>query len=162
MRYNGDVSEITISQSELAKLLGISQPRISQLIDEKVVIKDEGDPRGSVYLFDSAKNYFLSNKTSSDGVNYWQEKARNEKVKRELNELKLQERQGELYDAADVESAIAETIVTLRTNLLALPAKFSSQLEGKSKAEIYQLLNAEIEDKLQEISQLDVEKLKSE
>ena len=67
-----------------------------------------------------------------------------------------------MYDAADVESAIAETIVTLRTNLLALPAKFSSQLEGKSKAEIYQLLNAEIEDKLQEISQLDVENLKSE
>ena len=162
MRYDGNVLDLTVTQTTLGKLLGLSQQRVNQLIDEKIVIKDEGDPRGSVYLFDSAKNYFLSNKTSSDGVNFWNEKAKNEKVKRELNELKLRERQGELYEAADIESAIAETIVTLRTNLLALPAKFSSQLEGKSKAEIYQLLNAEIEDKLQEISQFSVEKLRSE
>ena len=98
------------------------------------------------------RNYYLR-QVEKSGEDYFKVKARHEEVKKQLNELKLLERQGELYEAADIESALAEILVTLRTNLLALPAKFSTQLEGKSRAEIYKILNSEIEDKLQELSQ---------
>lgn len=155
MRYDADLKdflELTVTQTFFGKLVGVSQQRINQLIEEEVVIRDESDKRGGIFLFDSLKNFYLSNKTSSDGVNYWQEKARHEKVKREQNELKLQQMQGEVYSAADIDAALAEILVALRNNLLGLPAKFATQLENKNREEINQILTAEIEDKLVEIS----------
>ncbi len=161
MKVNGDVAKITVSQSDLSRALNISRQRISQLIQEKIFLRDDTDPTGGIFLFESLRNYYLR-QVEKSGEDYFKVKAQHEEVKKQLNELKLQERQGELYDAADVESALAGVVVTLRTNLLALPAKFSTQLEGKSRAEIYKILNSEIEDKLQEISQLRVEDLKTD
>ena len=161
MRYDGDLNDfldLTVTQTFFGKLVGLTQQRINQLIEENVVLRDESDKRGGVFLFDSLKNFFQSDKTSSDGVNYWQEKARHEKVKREQNELKLQQMQGEVFDAAEVESALAEILVALRNNLLGLPAKFATQLENKNRDEIYKILTDEIEDKLVEISNLNFDK----
>lgn len=153
MKYKGDIKEITVTQTALGAALGISQQRINQLADEEICVRDEFDKQGGVFLFDSLKNYFLSkNQSATGGVNFWAEKALNEKAKREMNELKLQQARGELYVAADVESAFVEMLTALRSNLLALPAKLSAQLEGKSREEIYRSLNAELEERLEELS----------
>lgn len=96
-----NIEELTVSQTDLAKALNLSRVRIYQLIEEKVVIKDESDPTGGVYLFQSVANYYSSKK--ENGINYWTEKAEHERVKREINELKLQELEKQVYSAAEIE-----------------------------------------------------------
>ena len=91
-------------------------------------------------------------KSGKEGVNYFKEKGLHERVKREQAEIKLAQMKGELYEAETVERGIIEILATLRTHLTALPAKFSAQLEGKSREEIYQILTVEIEDKLSELA----------
>ena len=152
-RVRGDIIEMTVSQTQLAAVLGISQPRVNQLIDEGIVIRDEQSKTGEVLLYESLQNYFLSKKATGAGVNFWKEKALHEKAKRELAELKVASRRGELYEAATVEAVLVELLTTFRNKLTGLPAKYSSRLTGKSRGEIYDLLTAAVEEELTELSE---------
>ena len=153
MKVSCDTRKITVTQTDLAKALNLSRQRITQLIQEKIILRDETDPSGGVFLFDSLKNYWLK-AVEKSGDDYFKVKTEHEEVKKNLSEVKLRQLEGDLYLAVDVENALAEILVTLRTNLLSLPAKFASQLENKSSAEISAILTEEIEDKLQELSSL--------
>ena len=58
MKINEDPRNINVSQMNLAKGLGLSVNRISQLINEGIVIRDDDDDaRGAVFLLQSARNY---------------------------------------------------------------------------------------------------------
>ena len=162
MKVKENIKELTTSQYNLSKALGLTPQRVNQLIDEGVVIRDEGDKSGGVMLFDSLKNYFSSKVKNADGLDYWDEKAKHEKVKRETSELKLKKLDGSVYDAKTVELAMTEQLVTLRTKLLGLPVKLTPQLEGKKKNEIYDLMTSEIEDILNELSEYDPKMFKEE
>lgn len=156
MKIKSDLRKLTCTQRALAECLELTAARINQLIDEEVVIRDEEDKQSSVFVFDSLKNYFLSNKVSSDGVNYWKEKGLHEAAKRKTAELNYRKLEGSVYDAATVESAFAEMLTSLRNNLLGLPSKFATQLENQSRESIYSILTAEIENLLDELSKGDI------
>ena len=55
-----------------------------------------------------------------------------------------------------------EQLVTLRTKLLGLPVKLAPQLEGKNKGEIYELMTAEVEEALSELSEYKPEMFQEE
>lgn len=155
MKVSKDIRLLTTTQSNLARAFGLTQPRISQLIDLGLVVRDEKDPMGGVKIFESTKLYYSSKVAAEDGdetLDLIAEKARHERVKREQSEIKLAQMKGELYEAATVEQAMIEIVTTLRTHLTALPAKLSTQLEMKTREEIYQTLTREIEDRLEELS----------
>jgi len=152
MRIVGAISEATCSQSQLARALSLTQPRINQLIDEGIVIRDESSKVGEVMLLESLQNYLLSKNATGDNVNFWREKGLHEKAKRELAEVKLAKTRGELYEASAVESVLSEILTNFRSKLLGLPAKYAAQLEGKSRAKIYQLLNSAVEENLSELA----------
>ena len=158
MKIVENLKKLTTTQSNLARALGITQPRVNQLIEEEIIIRDESDMSGGVFIFDSLKNYWrikgVATENNSENLDLFTEKAKHEKVKREQNEIKLQQMQGEVLDALEVENILSELTVKLRSNLLGLPAKFATILEGKSRAEINKILTAEIEDKLTELSNL--------
>lgn len=151
-KYNGDIAEISVTQTSFGKFIGYSQQKVSQMAADKEIIRDESDKSGRIMLAASLRDYYLSNKATGDNVSYWKEKAKREQVNRQIDEIKLCKLQGELYEAETVERGIIEILATLRTHLTALPAKFSAQLEGKSREEIYQTLTVEIEDKLSELA----------
>lgn len=153
VEITGELSEATTTQAKLARYLGVSKAYMSQLAEEgNILVKDESDERGKIFAFDSLKNYLLLKKSGKEGVNYFKEKGLHERVKREQAEIKLAQMKGELYEAATVEQAMIEIVTTLRTHLTALPAKLSTQLEMKTREEIYQTLTREIEDRLEELS----------
>ena len=155
LKISKDIRLLTTTQSNLARAFGLTQPRISQLIDVGLVVRDEKDPMGGVKIFESTKLYYGSKAAAEDGdgtLDLIAEKARHEKVKREQSEIKLRQMKGELYEAETVERAIIEILATLRTHLTALPAKLATRLEGKSRDEIYAVLTNEIEDRLEEVS----------
>lgn len=148
----GSIKDLSCSQSQLARALSLTQPRVNQLIDEGIVIRDEQSKTGEVMLFESLQNFFLSKNPTGDGVNFWKEKGLHEKAKRELAEVKLAKTRGELYEASTVETAFITMLSILRTHLLGLPSKMAPQLEGKSRVDIYNILAAEIEERLTEMS----------
>ncbi|MBQ3442353.1 MAG: hypothetical protein IJG33_03805, partial [Selenomonadaceae bacterium] len=117
-----------------------------------VIVRDELSRSGQVLLFESLRNYFLSKKPNDDGVNYWTEKARHEKAKRELAELKLQKERAEVYDAAEYEAALLEALTDFKTKLTGLGHKLAKRLEGKNSAAICDIIDAEIDLALKELS----------
>lgn len=163
MKVAEDPRKITVSQTNLAKAIGLTVGRVSQLIQEGVVIRDEKDGRGGVKLVESIRNYDMlkagGGRPSADDdeteetVDYYTEKARHEKAKRELTELQLAKAEANAYDARTVELVMTEMLSNLRTQLLGMPSKLAPILEGKPKDDIYTILNAEIEDKLSELSE---------
>ncbi|WP_295163401.1 hypothetical protein [Selenomonas sp. F0473] len=155
MKVTGDPRKITVSQSNLAKTLGITSGRVNQLIGEGVVIRDDKDARGGVFLVESIRNYARLKGEGSgaeDDPDYMAEKARHEKVKRELSELKLAKAEARAYDARTVELVMTEMLSNLRTQLLGLPSKLAPMLEQKRRDEIYSIMTGELETSLSELS----------
>ena len=140
---------MSVSQGFMAKVLGLTQGRISQLLDEGILVRDEesGQPR----LLDGIKNYYLSKNAAGSGVNFWTEKALHEKAKRELAEVKVAQRKGELYEAPAVEQFLAECIIIFRGKLLGMGHKLAKRLEGRTAAEVCDIIDAEVTEILEEL-----------
>lgn len=152
MKISRDLKHLTTTQTELARALGLTQPRIHQLIQEGIV---ERDDHGAVLVIASLQNYYRTQTGGTDGdeLDYMEEKAKHEKIKREIAELKLAMMEGNAYSAKTVELVMTEMLSNLRTQLLGLPTKLAPQLEGKKKERIYTILTHEIEEKLSELSE---------
>jgi len=135
------------SARELAELLGISERRVNQLVNEEVLHREiEGD-----FVLTIAS--FYENKYSSkDEDDYWSEKALHEAAKRKLAELELAKRQNLSHDAADVERVMTDMLSKLRSQLLGIPAKMAARLENQSRSVIMTELSKEIKSRLTELS----------
>ena len=152
-QVKGEIALMSVSQRQMAAAIGLSQTRVNQLIDEGIMIRDAGRSDGRLMLLESLQNYFLSKNAESDeSVNFWKERSLHEKAKRQLAELKYQERCNELYEAATVEDFLTELIINARNKFLSVAPKLSPQLEGKSAAQIYEILDGEIRDVLMELA----------
>ena len=162
MRAVGEVKDITTTQVALAHYFGLSQQRVSQLINEGIVVRSQ-DGKG-VLVADSVKNYFTeqSKKTKSPTVNFWEEKGLLERAKRELAELKLEKARGKLYKADDVEKTFTALLMHIRTNLMNLANRLPQELEGCTEDEISAILNASFENLLEEMSNFDTKSLADE
>jgi predicted transcriptional regulator len=166
MKVTCDPRQITVSQTNLAKALGITNARVSQLIKEGVVFRDDEDKGGAVMLVKSVQSYTaykgVSASSETEDVDYMEEKGKHEKVKRELAELRLAKEEARAYDAKTVELVMIEMLSNLRTQLLGLPSKLAPIVEHKSKEEVYERLTEEIEAKLAELSEYSPEMFTSE
>ena len=154
MRLTGDWQDWTVSQAALGRILNLTPGRISQLVDEKIVTLNEADKNG-VCLVESLQNYWQSKQSREDGkgkVNFWEERGLHERAKRKMAELKLRKMKGELYAADAVDAAIFEILTNFRNKFTGVAAKLSPQLAGKNQNAIYDILNAEIEDLLNELA----------
>ena len=165
MKVSGRVKEITVTQRSLAAAIGITPARVNQLVKEGVVIRNEEDKGGGVYLYESVKNYWLTQKQTAgedEEINLDQERAKHERTKREIAELKLAMMESRAYDARTVELVMTEMLSNLRTQLLGLPSKMAPILAGNQKEQIYELMTKEIEEKLSELSEYSPELFTSE
>lgn len=159
MKINEDPRNITVSQTNLAKGLGLSINRIGQLISEGIVIRDDDDARGAVFLLQSVRNYERykaggkNAANNEDDVDINRERALREAAERKIAELKLAKMESRAYDARTVELVMTEQLSNLRTQLLGLPTKLAPILAEKSRDEIYEILTAEIKEKLAELSE---------
>lgn len=141
-------AEIRGGTSDLAKLLMITQRRVNQLADEGVIIRQI---EGNFILPEAINEYYAYKYQSNETIDYLAEKAKHEKAKRELTELELGKRRRELHEASDVEAVLSEMLTNFRAQIHGIPSKMAPMLFGKSKADIEELLNQEIEVRLSEI-----------
>ena len=141
--------EIRGNTGELAKLLNITQRRVNQLAEEKIITRQ---PEGDFVLPQAIAEFYSFKFQSDEAIDFMAEKALHEKAKRELAELELQKRRNEVHDAADVELVMTDMLTNLRSQLLGLPAKMAPQLANRDKDYIDQTLTDEIHARLTEIS----------
>lgn len=141
--------EIRGNTGELAKLLNITQRRVNQLAEEKIITRQ---PEGDFVLPEAIAEFYSFKFQSDEAIDFMAEKALHEKAKRELAELELQKRRNEVHDAADVELVMTDMLTNLRSQLLGLPAKMAVQLANRDKDYIDQTLTDEIHARLTEIS----------
>lgn len=157
MKVSGAVREMTVTQRQLADALGVTPARINHLIKDDIVVRDTENTSGAVYLYESVKRYWSGKKEQAPDIaaelNLTLEKAKHEKTKREMAELRLAKMEKQVYDAKTVELVVTEMLSNLRTQLLGLPSKLAPQLDGMSKEEIYDTMTREIEEKLSELSE---------
>lgn len=157
MKISKDLKLLTTTQTEMGRILGITQQRVSQLVKDGIVQLSENK---SVLVIESLKNFYkyqMGSSSDADSQNGMldlrTEQARHERAKREIAELKLAKMEGKLYDARVVEMVMVEMLSNLRTQLLGIPSKMAPLMVGKKKEEIYTDLTKEIESKLMELSE---------
>ncbi len=156
MLVTGDLSKVTVRQAALSDVLGVSRQRISQLVKDGVIVREPGNPSGAVLLVESLKNVYQSraeHANASSDININDERAKFERARRVLEELKVAKAMRKVYDARTVELVMTEELSTLRTQLLGLPSKLAPMLEGKTREEINSIMTREIEGKLMELSE---------
>lgn len=141
--------EIRGNTGELAKLLNITQRRVNQLAEEKIITRQ---PEGDFVLPEAIAEFYSFKFQSDEAIDFMAEKALHEKAKRELAELELQKRRNEVHDAADVELVMTDMLTNLRSQLLGLPAKMAVQLANRDKDYIDQTLTDEIYARMTELS----------
>lgn len=153
MKISKDLKKLTTTQTEMARILGITQPRVNQLIQNEIVVKDK---TGAVLVIDSLKNFYnskLGNGEDDEELDFTLERAKHERTKREIAELKLAQMQNKVYSARTVELVMTEMLSNLRTQLLGMPTKLAPQLEMQKREIIYDRMTQEITEKLSELSE---------
>lgn len=156
LKISVDLRTLVTTQTRLANALGITQQRVSQLIQDGIVATDD---KNQVLVVESLKNYYKLKGVGTTGdddgetLDLIVEKAKHERIKREIAELKLAKLERNAYSARTVELVLTEMLANLRTQLLGLPTKLAPLLEGLPKEAIYSRMMEEIEEKLRELSE---------
>lgn len=151
-------SEMTFTTAQLAEILGLTPRRVQQLAEEEVLVKAG---RGKYKAVESIQRYIqslqLKDQSGRDGeIDYFKERARHEKAKRERAELELAVMKGELHRSEDVRTVMNDMIAAFRSRILAIPSKLAPQLVGKTELPVIQeMLSHETHAALTELSNYD-------
>jgi phage terminase Nu1 subunit (DNA packaging protein) len=144
----------TITTDQLARFLLLTPRRIQQLIEEGVLRRardeDGNELRGKFYLVESAQGYirYLRARLESSDLSetkFLDARSRRMIAVAESAELQLAVLKGKLHRTEDVEFIMTNRDSAIRARLLAIPARITRLLIGKTDPpEIRELLNAEI------------------
>ncbi len=158
-----NIDSVTVSAAVLGDLVGVSDRRIRQMAEEGVIIRAA---KGRYKLVDSIKNYLLTLKLAAEGVgvdlvdgeiDYDEEKALHERIKRYISELKLQVMKGDLHKAGDVETVMSDMLVAFKTRIMNIPSKVAPILESRDASFIKEHLTKEVIEALNELKDYDPE-----
>lgn len=156
-----DITSICVSSKALGELLSVGDRQIRNLAEQGILKRNS---HGKYLLAESVKNYILTLKLSksTDGkintdyddetIDLDLEKAKHERIKMQITEIKLQLVKGMVHKSEDVERVITNMFVNFRSKMLALPAKLAPRLEEKKKTDIQEILKLEVTDALNELA----------
>jgi len=157
---------------ELAKLVDVTERRIQQIEQEGVIKSEPKKNNKDKREYDFAKSivalvrYFrkkADSRRSGDSEDMEAEKLRHLIVKREKEELLLEELKNDLHRTADIERVVGAALTRLRINLLAVPMGVAPLVREKTNVnEIAELINERICRALNEIATVDIDKLLDE
>lgn len=133
----------------LAACFGLSRPRIVQLANEGVLLRDENSKYS---ISDNVQRYINSKAGGDGGLSFDAERTKHEKFKSRLTELRLEKMEGRMHDAKDIERVMTEMLTNLRTQLLGLPSQLSGQIANQPQEVVYQIMTKAIEEKLSELA----------
>lgn len=162
-----DISNVTVSASVLGRILGVTDRRVRALAQEGLFSKAA---QGRYYLQESIHNYIVSLRVANDALKpeledelvLETEKAKHERIKRHMSELKYSRMKGDSHKSSDVERVMTNMLVNFKSKILALPSKLTPQLTHKDKVEVEKILTEAVTETLIELSDYNAEDFYSE
>lgn len=151
-------TEQTVSQSQLALMLGISTSRIRQLDKEEAFVKIG---RGKYDLPKSIQRYVDYQISKAMGevdedLNKLKEETLWTRARRQKSELEYKIMSGELHRSRDVELVMNQMLSSFRSKLLAFPTKAAPKILGLSEINlIKESLKHEVYELMDELSDYD-------
>lgn len=155
-----DISSVTVSAKVLSRITGVTDRRIRMLAQEGILVKAS---QGRYKLEESMHNYILNLRVANDSsgkaldledeLNLENEKAKHERVKRHMSELKYALMKGEVHKSEDVKAVMTNMLANFKSKMLGLPAKLTPQLIQREKSFVEEILTSEIEEVLVELSE---------
>ena len=149
----------------IANIVGVTVRRIQQLQQEGIITLEPGgaNKAGAKYDYEkSIKSLFVFFREKADkrsSSTYAEEKLRQIKIKNELDELELKDKQGDLHKTEDIEKLVGLVYSRLRINLLAIPMSVAPKLKDDMTVnEKAKIINVRICKALHEIANLDIQK----
>ncbi|SRR6266542_2011673 len=145
-----DANAICTAQ-ELAGVLGVSDRRVRQLVQEGV-LKCARTKRGGMHfrLGDSVQRFIehrcAITEEQFEAVNGEYEQARTRRMNAiaEQSELELQARKGKLHRQDDLDYLVALRLRNFRDRCLAIPSRVMHILQGKTAKEINKIVSTEV------------------
>lgn len=150
----------TVNGKELARILGITAGRVSQLKTAGVL-----ETTGTPPLFDLARNvqaYLAYSVDNARGRASEDEDAERKKLRADADykeakarqeELRLAELEGRMHSAEDVEAATEQLVYSVRSMLLALPGRVAVDAADRPAAEVSEVVRREVCAVLEDLSQ---------
>lgn len=160
-KKENNFNEILVNSKTLESLFGLKDRSIRGLADKGIVRRDS---HGKYLLWESAKSYITFLKVTNaskdrdfngeyeEQIDWEEEKAQHERLKRQITEIKLQLIKGQVHKSEDVERVMTDMFAKFKSKIVALPAKLARRLEGKKRNEIQEILRKEIDNVLIELA----------
>jgi hypothetical protein len=118
------------TQQEIADHLGISQQAVSaQMSPLGIDWRNETMERVRLRYLEHLRGVAAGHR-SSDGMDLARERALTEQVDRELKQLTLAEKKGQLVNLAQLEPELMRMVVAFRTELLARDDKLKAEIDA--------------------------------
>ncbi len=152
-----DIESLTVSGTVMAKVLNVTDRRIRQFAEEGLIDKAV---RGKYVLLSSVQKYIAFIKTNKDveglgenkELNYEDEHAKHEMVKRQIAEIQLAKIKGEIHEADDVKHVMEHMLSNFRSKLMNIPVKLAPVLIARDNINLIQtLISKEIVEALEEL-----------
>ncbi len=155
------VTDLIVTTSDLAKILGLTDRRIRQLVQEGILTQVT---RGNFRLPEVVQAYTKyiqsGGPANNTGLNFKDEKTLLTKAQREKTEIELNLIKQIVHRGEDIKAALLPVLSSLKSRLLSVPMKASVQLLNKTDVtEIQIVIRREIFEALREIANFDPEKL---
>ena len=145
---------LVFTAEKLAACFDLTPKRIKQLRAAGVL--KEVEPGKELYEpVENIRSYIAYIKRGAGG-DYYEERAKLVSAKRRKEELELDELDGELHRAVDVERIVSQMLVKFRSKILSLPTKLTpSMAETSDKGKINGILTEAVNEALEELSDYD-------
>lgn len=156
---------MNVNQKQLANILGITDRRVRQLREEGFFSFAES---GKKYNLEKCVQEYIEYKIKTEtdrgtSIDVEKEKAEHESIKKNISKLKLRKLKKELHEASNVEMFLNEMLINFRNRLLSIPSKVAVQVLGEQDINrIISLLNKEMIETLEELSEYDPDKVNNE
>lgn len=150
---NDPLAGLQIGTGTLARLLGLSRQRISQLVTAGVLVKLG---RGQFDVETSVRAYLKFREQSAEGPagisDLGTQRVRLLKLKADLAAMDLGRTRGELVPIADVAAKVSGEYAVVRNRFMALPSTCAPRVAGLEAKAAFAVLHAEVVTILRELS----------
>jgi phage terminase Nu1 subunit (DNA packaging protein) len=153
---SGEQTEYIVPTSKIAEIIGVTEQRTNQLAKEGVLAKKAV---GKWELIKNLKMYVAWLKSSngeSESLAIQKLKAEVDykRAKADRAQLTLEELEGGMIRAADVESVMTDHVYAVRAMLVALPGRLAIDvMSASSAAEVSEIIRKEVHTVLDELSE---------
>lgn len=161
----------TVSQKQLAEILGITVQRVGQLVAAGAIFKADSksfDLKSSVQAFvkyagTKRSNQWDTGATGGDGDGYEEHRARLTGAKADIAEIQAETMKGNFHEAGAVEAVWSDMLMNARSRLLAIPTRTAPLVRKETELPVIQdILETAVHQALLELSEYDPSRITSQ